>query len=137
MDRRSNATIRPSLEEVRQVVKEGNVVPLAKDLLNYRDETPTGAYAKLGRGPYSFLLESCSTGDKHEKLFSIVGAHPFKMIKTGPNEALTGDPLVHLEEELKKFRVPRKYQLQPSILNGAGSSVLICLIFFSCGICGL
>lgn len=71
----------------------------------------------------SFLLESCSTGERHEKLFSIVGCRPFKIIKTGPKETIKGDPLVQLESELSKFQVPKAFQLHPPILNGAGSLI--------------
>ena len=38
-------------------------------------DTPVSAYAKLGRGPYSFLLESVVGGDKWAA-YSFVGVKP-------------------------------------------------------------
>jgi anthranilate synthase component I len=43
-------------------------------------ETPVSAYAKLGRGPYSFLLESVVGGDKWAA-YSFVGVRPRAVIR--------------------------------------------------------
>ena len=45
-------------------------------------ETPVSAYAKLGRGPYSFLLESVVGGDKWAA-YSFVGVRPRAVVRTG------------------------------------------------------
>jgi anthranilate synthase component 1 len=43
-------------------------------------ETPVSAYAKLGRGPYSFLLESVVGGDKWAA-YSFVGVRPRAVVR--------------------------------------------------------
>ncbi len=53
-------------------------------------ETPVSAYAKLGRGPYSFLLESVVGGDKWAA-YSFVGVRPRAVVRArgGTVEVLT------------------------------------------------
>lgn len=53
-------------------------------------ETPVSVYAKLGRGPYSFLLESVVGGEKWAA-YSFVGVKPRKVIRATGNrvEVLT------------------------------------------------
>jgi anthranilate synthase component 1 len=47
-------------------------------------ETPVSAFAKLGRGPYSFLLESVTGGEKWAA-YSFVGARPREVLRAkGP-----------------------------------------------------
>ena len=53
----------PSLEEFRAASERGNLIPVYRELLADGD-TPVSAYAKLGRGPHSFLLESVVGGEK-------------------------------------------------------------------------
>src|SRR5262250_1781162 len=53
----------PSLEEFRRAATRGNLIPVYRELVADGD-TPVSAYAKLGRGPYSFLLESVVGGEK-------------------------------------------------------------------------
>src|ERR1700690_3634011 len=43
-------------------------------------DTPVSAYAKLGRGPYSFLLESVVGGDKWAA-YSFVGVRPRAVVR--------------------------------------------------------
>src|SRR5438067_3420530 len=43
-------------------------------------DTPVSAYAKLGRGPYSFLLESVVGGDKWAA-YSFVGVRPRAVLR--------------------------------------------------------
>ncbi len=43
-------------------------------------ETPVSAYAKLGRGPYSFLLESVVGGEKWAA-YSFAGVKPRSVIR--------------------------------------------------------
>src|SRR5436309_1763638 len=53
----------PSLDEFRAAARRGNLIPVYRELLADGD-TPVSAYAKLGRGPHSFLLESVVGGEK-------------------------------------------------------------------------
>src|SRR5262245_65448137 len=56
-------------------------------------DTPVSAYAKLGRGPYSFLLESVVGGEKWAA-YSFVGVRPRAVLRArgGDLEVLTPDP---------------------------------------------
>ncbi|KAF9361924.1 hypothetical protein BGX34_006824 [Mortierella sp. NVP85] len=98
-------TVKPSLEEVQEFIKSGvgNTIPIfaeiSADML-----TPVMAYLKVSDGcSYSFLLESIAGGEKIGR-YSFIGSDPYKVLKTGPKEALHGDPLTILEQELKNIR---------------------------------
>src|SRR3954468_19689434 len=56
-------------------------------------DTPVSAYAKLGRGPYSFLLESVVGGEKWAA-YSFVGVEPRAVIRARGDEVevLRPDP---------------------------------------------
>ncbi|EGN95484.1 hypothetical protein SERLA73DRAFT_154885 [Serpula lacrymans var. lacrymans S7.3] len=92
----------PSFATVEQLIireKRGNCIPifiqLPADLI-----TPCMAYLRIARdSKYSFLLESVIAGENIAR-YSFVGADPLKVIKTGPNEETTGDPLTALQREL-------------------------------------
>jgi len=51
-------------------------------------ETPVSVYAKLGRGPYSFLLESVVGGEKWAA-YSFVGVKPRKVIRANAGKVET------------------------------------------------
>ncbi|KAG1756448.1 ADC synthase [Suillus paluster] len=95
-------TAYPSLATVEQLIireKRGNCVPifiqLPADLI-----TPCMAYLRIAKdSKYSFLLESVIAGENIAR-YSFVGADPLKVIKTGPNEEIQGDPLSALQREL-------------------------------------
>ena len=53
----------PSLEQFREAAGRGNLVPVWREIVLDGD-TPVSAYAKLGRRPHSFLLESVVGGEK-------------------------------------------------------------------------
>ena len=88
-------------------------------------ETPVSAYAKLGRGPYSFLLESVVGGDKWAA-YSFVGVRPRAVVRAygstvevltavdgelRPSERLeVAEPLRFLDDYLGK--------LQPAVPAG-------------------
>ncbi|CAG8536743.1 463_t:CDS:2 [Paraglomus brasilianum] len=97
-------TLKPSLEEVEAIVaaKKGNTIPVYAqvhaDLL-----TPVGAYLRIAEeSDYSFLFESVAGGEKIGR-YSFLGADPYKVLKTGDNEIVKGDPLLVLEAELKQI----------------------------------
>jgi anthranilate synthase component 1 len=64
----------PSLEQFRADARRGNLVPVFREILLDAD-TPVSAYAKLGRGEGSFLLESVVGGEKWAA-YSFIGAGP-------------------------------------------------------------
>src|SRR5688572_10712591 len=61
--RRQVVYYHPSQDEFRQAAERGNLIPVYREILADGD-TPVGAYAKLGRGDHSFLLESVVGGEK-------------------------------------------------------------------------
>ncbi|RKP27237.1 anthranilate synthase component I, N terminal region-domain-containing protein, partial [Syncephalis pseudoplumigaleata] len=95
----------PSLEEVTHAIAggEGNTVPVytevPADLL-----TPVAIYLKVSQlRPNSFLLESVAGGEKIGR-YSFIGADPYKILRTGPDEACHGDPLTFIERELSDIK---------------------------------
>ncbi|KAF7965001.1 hypothetical protein HWV62_1152 [Athelia sp. TMB] len=96
----------------------GNCVPvyveLPADLL-----TPCMAYLRIAKdSKYSFLLESIVSGENVAR-YSFIGADPFKVIKTGPNEEINGDPMVALQKELAVY----KYIKIPEIPTFTGGAI--------------
>ncbi|NIQ03883.1 MAG: anthranilate synthase component I, partial [Nitrospinaceae bacterium] len=53
--------VKPSLEEFKQQAREGNLIPVYKEIVADLD-TPVSAYMKIRGGDYSFLLESVQGG---------------------------------------------------------------------------
>ncbi|KDR81813.1 hypothetical protein GALMADRAFT_240040 [Galerina marginata CBS 339.88] len=92
----------PPLSVVENLIiheKRGNCVPvyveLPADLI-----TPCMAYLRVAKdSKYSFLLESVIAGENVAR-YSFIGADPLKVIKTGPGEEITGDPMIALQKEL-------------------------------------
>src|SRR5947209_4666230 len=54
------------------------LVPLYRDILTDL-ETPVSAYCKTARGPYSFLLESVTGGERVGR-YSFIGIEPYMVI---------------------------------------------------------
>lgn len=98
-------SLQPSLADVRSIILDknlGNCVPvytsIQADLL-----TPVIAYLKISKNSkYSFLLESVASNEKSR--YSFIGASPLKILKSGPNEEIKGDPLPSLENELSRYK---------------------------------
>jgi len=92
----------PSLEEVKELSGQGNLIPLYREI-NADLETPVSAYLKIAQPPYSFLLESVEGGERLAR-YSFIGTEPFHVIKTGlgqPDGEV--DPLVLIQEMLEKY----------------------------------
>src|SRR3954469_22532048 len=94
----------PSLDEARSLASQGNYCPLycevPADL-----ETPVSAYLKVARGKYSFLLESVEGGERLAR-YSFIGPEPYRVLRTGIDAAANqepGDPLIEIEDELRRF----------------------------------
>ena len=88
-------------------------------------ETPVSAYAKLGRGPYSFLLESVVGGDKWAA-YSFVGVRPRAVVRARGEtvEVLApGDGVLRVVERVQT-REPLRFlddylaQLAPALPPG-------------------
>ncbi|KAG5651783.1 hypothetical protein H0H81_007422 [Sphagnurus paluster] len=111
----------PSLATVEQLItheKRGNCVPIyveiPADLI-----TPCMAYLRIAKdSKYSFLLESVVGGESVAR-YSFIGADPFKVIKTGPGEEITGDPTVALQKELAHY----KYVSLPEVPTFTGGAI--------------
>jgi len=107
----------PSLEEVKGLVGQGNLVPVYREI-NADLETPVSAYLKIAQSPYSFLLESVEGGERLAR-YSFIGTEPFHVIKTGlgqPDGEV--DPLVLIQEQLDRY-TPVPIQGLPRFHGGA------------------
>ncbi len=92
----------PTLDQVKKLAKEGNLVPIYREILADM-ETPVTAFLKIARGSYSFLLESVE-GREQLARYSFIGTEPYFVLRTGPGEkAGAVDPLVLIQKELAKY----------------------------------
>jgi len=89
----------PTLEEVQQLKKHGNVVPVYCEI-RADLETPVSAYLKIARGDYSFLLESVEGGERLAR-YSFIGTEPSLILKTGNENRI--NPLYLVEKEFGQF----------------------------------
>ena len=90
----------PALEEVRQLKRQGNLVPVCRDI-QADLETPVSAYLKIARGNYSFLLESVEGGERLAR-YSFIGTEPSLVLGTGNGNLV--DPLNLVEKEFARLR---------------------------------
>ncbi len=97
-------TYRPSLDEVRRLAQEGNLVPIYREIVADL-ETPVSAFLKVAQGPGSFLLESVEGGERLAR-YSFIGTEPYLTLKTGGSHGSV-DPLTLVEKELSKYRPVR------------------------------
>ncbi len=88
----------PTLEEVGQLKKKGNLVPVYREV-QADLETPVSAYLKIARGNYSFLLESVEGGERLAR-YSFIGTEPSFILKTGGENPI--DPLLLVEKEFNR-----------------------------------
>jgi len=79
----------PTLEEVKKHKKDGNLVPIYREIVADL-ETPVSAFLKVNHGGYSFLLESVEGGQRLAR-YSFIGTEP--------------DPLSLIAEELNKYKI--------------------------------
>ena len=91
----------PTLEEVKKHRKDGNLVPIYREIVADL-ETPVSAFLKINRGGNSFLLESVEGGQRLAR-YSFIGTDPYRMLTTkGENKI---DPLPLIAEELSKYKI--------------------------------
>ncbi|MBI5742065.1 MAG: anthranilate synthase component I [Nitrospirae bacterium] len=105
--------LNPDFEEFEKKAREGNLVPVCKEILADLD-TPLSAFLKL-RGKTGFLLESLEGGEKWAR-YSFIGSNPSLIIegtgsrlsikREGRTEKIRdfADPLEIVSGELKKYR---------------------------------
>ena len=90
----------PTLEEVRELKKDGNLVPIYREIVADL-ETPVSAFLKINRGGYSFLLESVEGGERLAR-YSFIGTEPYRVLTTKEEDKT--DPLPLVAEELGKYK---------------------------------
>src|SRR5262249_27557816 len=124
----------PSREEFRACAERGNLIPVYREIVA-DTLTPVSAFAKLGGGPCSFLLESVVGGEKWAA-YSFIGAQPLATFGWQRGRARTSwfdvtgekaprieerpapDPARALGELLKAFR-PQPPPGLPRFFGGA------------------
>lgn len=103
----------PSLEQFREKAKEGNLIPVYKEIMADM-ETPVTAFLKIDTGNYSFLLESVEGGEKWAR-YSFLGSNPSIIFKckgskiTISRDSVTesfesADPLSELKKLLEIYK---------------------------------
>jgi anthranilate synthase component 1 len=103
----------PSLEEVRALSGEHNLIALRQTFIDDTD-TPVSAFLKLrGEGP-AFLLESAEQGRVGR--YSFIGVRPRKVLRWSLGDP--GDPYALVGDELARFR-PAPLPGLPPFTGGA------------------
>jgi anthranilate synthase component 1 len=72
--------IKPGLKEFIKLTKKGNLIPVYKEI-NADLDTPVSAFLKMGKGDYSFLLESVEGQEKIAR-YSFLGTNPGLIFKS-------------------------------------------------------
>jgi len=106
--------IRPTLEEFKAKAKQGNLIPVYREILADM-ETPVSAFRKIDDGTYSFLLESVEGGEKWAR-YSFLGSRPEVVVRTRDNavevirqgrketRTFERDPLEAVKDLLAEYR---------------------------------
>jgi anthranilate synthase component I len=125
----STTTCRPSLDEVRALAADHDLVPVVTELLADCD-TPVSAFLRLGVAPGSFLLESVEGGERLAR-YSFLGRDPFCTITLDGGVASVvaadgtrsrqpySDPLVPVERAVSQYRVAPLPGATPPFRGGA------------------
>jgi anthranilate synthase component I len=109
--------VTPSLDEVRELAREHNLIPLRHTFVE-DCETPISAFLKLrGEGP-SFLLESADQGRVGR--WSFIGFRPRSVLRWSLGDP--GDPYALAAQEVQRYRQPPLPDLPPF----AGGAVGFC-----------
>jgi len=91
----------PTLEEVKKLGKDGNLVPVYREIMADL-ETPVSAFMKINRGGYSFLLESVEGGERLAR-YSFIGTEPYLTLSTRGED--NTDPLPLIADELNRYKM--------------------------------
>ncbi|HJO00560.1 MAG TPA: chorismate-binding protein, partial [Nitrospinaceae bacterium] len=106
--------LKPTLEEFKEKSKQGNLIPVYKEILADLD-TPVSAYMKISGGEYSFLFESVEGGEKWAR-YCFLGCDPKIIISlkgnkvtvennghTETREITDGNPMTGLKDILAEY----------------------------------
>ena len=108
--------------------RDYDIIPVCREIPGDL-ETPVGAFLKIGRGDYAFLLESVRGGEKWAR-YTFLGAEPslvfrargnhLEMIRPGVGVEVRSvdDPFEALRQEVKRHRAPQLDGL-PRFFGGA------------------
>ena len=91
----------PTLEEVKKHTKDGNLVPIYREIVADL-ETPVSVFLKVNHGGNSFLLESVEGGQRLAR-YSFIGTEPYRVLVTRGEDKI--DPLPLIAKELNKHKV--------------------------------
>ena len=108
----------PGLDEVRELARTHNLVPLRHTFIA-DCETPVSAYLKLRGGGPSFLLESAEQGQRVGR-WSFLGFRPRTTIRMSFSDH--PDPYGAVAEELGRYRIAPLEGLPP-FAGGAAPTV--------------
>lgn len=117
-----------SLEEFRSYTKEGNLIPLYREILADHD-TPVSAFAKIDHGPSAYLLESIQGGEKWARYSFLGSGAPIVIIEDQGDLCVregartrrihgNGAPLDRLRELMETYR-PVTVPGLPRFVGGA------------------
>jgi anthranilate synthase component 1 len=91
--------ISPSLDEVRSLAREHNLIPLRHSFID-DCETPVSAFLKLRESGPAFLLESADQGQRVGR-YSFIGFRPRSVLRWSLGDP--GDPYELVEREVGRF----------------------------------
>jgi anthranilate synthase component I len=101
--------MQPTLEQVKELRKQGNVIPIYKSVIA-DFLTPVSAFLKLERNqPYAFLLESVEGGETVAR-YSFLGCDPFLISRYSDRPA---NFIQSVRETMARFRSVRVPNLPP------------------------
>jgi len=102
--------MQPSLEEVRKLQSQGNVIPVYKSVIA-DFLTPVSAFLKLEKDrAYAFLLESVEGGERIAR-YSFLGGDPFLIMRYRDNQP--ADFIQTLRTTMDRFKSVRLPNLPP------------------------
>jgi anthranilate synthase component 1 len=93
------AAATPSLDEVRELAREHNLIPLRQSFID-DCETPVSAFLKLREARPSFLLESADQGQRVGR-YSFIGFRPRRVVRWSLGD--DGDPYALAAAEVGRF----------------------------------
>ncbi|MGE0469413.1 MAG: Anthranilate synthase component 1 [Candidatus Nitrospira kreftii] len=117
-----------NLDEFRSYAKQGNLIPLFREILADHD-TPVSAFAKIDHGPSAYLLESIQGGEKWARYSFLGSGSPLVIyedrgdlcVKKGSHRRRIpsrGAPLDRLRELMEAYR-PVTVPDLPRFVGGA------------------
>jgi len=119
-----------SFDQFRQYAKEGNLIPLYREILADYD-TPVSAFAKIDHGPTAYLLESIEGGEKWAR-YSFLGSGSPVVIYEERGDLIyvcgkrkkripsRGNPLERLRELMEVYRPVTVPNLPPFVGGAVG-----------------